>query len=124
MKYFSIIVAFFIIFGGNLAIAQQGGNVTQGDCPAGTKCLPNPLNTTNTIFDLVKKVIDWLINSLAPIVATVMVIIGAFQMLLAKGDPKQFDTGKKTVLYTVLGYAILLLGWSLTAIVGDFLNVK
>lgn len=94
------------------------------NCPAGTKCLPNPLNTNNTVFDLVQKVINWLAFTIGPILVTVMVIVGAFQMLLAKGDPKAFDTGKKTVLYTIIGYAILLLGSVLTSIVTDFLKVK
>lgn len=93
-------------------------------CPPGSKCLPNPLNSTDTVFDLIKKVVAWLVDFLAPLIATVMVIIGAFQMILAKGDPKLFDTGKKTVLYTVIGYAILVLGSVLTDIVSDFLNVK
>jgi hypothetical protein len=91
--------------------------------PPPATTLPNPLNTTGTIFDLVKKVIDWLIKFLAPTVATVMVIYGAFQMILAKGDPKMYEVGKKTILYTILGYAILLLGSVLTDIVSDFLSV-
>ena len=85
--------------------------------------LPNPLNTTGTVFDLVKKVVNWLVEFLAPMVATVMVIYGAFQMILAKGDPKMYEVGKKTILYTILGYAILLLGSVLTDIVSDFLSV-
>jgi hypothetical protein len=92
-------------------------------CPEGTKCLPNPLNTTGTIFDLVKKVIDWVGKTLAPIIATLMVIIGAFQMIFSNGDPKKFDTGRKTILYTVIGYAILLLGWGITTIVSDILKL-
>lgn len=124
-KYlFSAILLVSIFSFGATTLAQQGGDVTQSPCPAGTKCLPNPLNTSSTVFDLVQKVINWLAFTIGPILVTVMVIVGAFQMLLAKGDPKAFDTGKKTVLYTIIGYAILLLGSVLTSIVTDFLKVK
>jgi hypothetical protein len=115
---FTLLVMTLASFG---VVALADGPVT---CPPGSKCLPNPLNSTNTVFDLVKKVVTWLVDFLAPLIATVMVIVGAFQMILAKGDPKAFDTGRKTVLYTVIGYAILLLGSNLTAIVSDFLNTN
>jgi hypothetical protein len=114
------------IFNGLTVYVLTAGLVlaeNQPDCTAG-KCLPNPLNTTSTVFELVEKVVSWLSFTLGPILVTAMVIIGSFQMLLAKGDPKAFETGKKTVLYTVIGYAILLLGSVLTDIVSDFLGIK
>jgi hypothetical protein len=125
-KLFFPSLIFLTILGGLLSVGALAANPpAPGPLPPPpATTLPNPLNTTGTIFDLVKKVVDWLVTTLAPIIATVMVIIGAFQMILAKGDPKLFDTGRKTVLYTVIGYAILLLGSVITTIVSDFLNVK
>lgn len=113
---FNSLTVYFLTTG--LVLAEN-----KPDCVA-DKCLPNPLSTTSTIFELVQKVINWLSFTLGPILVTAMVIIGAFQMLLAKGDPKAFETGKKTILYTVIGYAILVLGSVLTDIVSDFLSVK
>ncbi|OGY59594.1 MAG: hypothetical protein A3H06_00825 [Candidatus Colwellbacteria bacterium RIFCSPLOWO2_12_FULL_44_13] len=46
---------------------------------------------------------------IAPIIVVTMILYGAFRMLTAAGDPEAFAVGKKTIVYSVLGYIIVLL---------------
>ncbi len=51
-----------------------------------------------------------------------MILIGAFQMLFSAGDPDKFQTGKKTILYTVIGYAIIFLSSVIISVVQNLLT--
>jgi len=82
----------------------------------------NPLKTTS-ITALLDRVIGYLMVIASPIVA-IMVIVGAFQILTAGGDPEKFKTGKKTILYAVIGFAIVLLARGLIAILHQLLGVQ
>lgn len=85
--------------------------------------LPNPLGTTS-ITGLLKDIIDALTIFIAPPIAVLMIIIGAFQMLSAGGDPEKFKTGKKTILYAAIGFAILLLARLIIGLVQEILGVR
>ncbi len=74
-----------------------------------------------TIEGLLKRIIDWLIVLAAPIAAG-MVVYGAYQMLFAAGEPEKVKTGRNTILYTVVGYGIILISWGVVSIVENFLK--
>ena len=104
--------------------AQGGGS---GDCPTGTGqggefCLPNPLRTTSFV-DLVNRLIGYLMLLASPIVA-IMVIYGGFQILTAAGDPEKFKNGRQTILYAVIGFAVILLAKAIIAILKQLLGVE
>jgi len=82
--------------------------------------LPNPL-AADTIPELLNKIVEFLRDIAAPIVA-IMIIVGAFQILFAGGDPEKFKKGKNTILYTVIAYAIIWIGWGITEIIKDILG--
>ncbi len=82
--------------------------------------LQNPLNSGD-VFELIQTIISWLIAAGAPI-ATIMIIIGAFQIMTAQGDPKKFTTGKNTILYAALGYGIIFIGWGIVGIIEGVLE--
>jgi hypothetical protein len=104
---------------GDTSAVTSGTGDTSGST---TISLPNPLSGADTFSGLLEKIVGWLITIGTPI-ATLMVIVGAFQMLFAQGDPKRFETGKKTILYTVIGYGIILIGWGFTTIIQDVLSL-
>lgn len=85
--------------------------------------LDNPLRTTNLI-DLIERIIDVLTFYIATPVAVLMIIVGAFQMLSAGGDPEKFATGKKTILYAAIGFAVLLAADLLIGLTQEILGVK
>lgn len=85
--------------------------------------LPNPLGADATIEGLLRKIVTWLRDIAAPIAAG-MIIYGAYQMLFAAGDPEKFKVGRQTILYTVIGYAIIWIGWGITKIIEEFLSTS
>ena len=95
-------------------IQSTGGDIT--------KTLTNPLKGTNTITELIAKITDWLAKTLAPIVVTIMVIVGAYQILFAAGDVEKIKTGRKTIVYAVVGYALVLIGLGITGIIESLLK--
>jgi hypothetical protein len=82
----------------------------------------NPLQTTN-IAELLDRVIGALLVISIPI-ATIMVIVGAFQILTAAGNVEKVSTGKKTILYAALGLGVILIARVLIAVVKGVLGVR
>ena len=83
--------------------------------------LINPLGTESTIGDIITNILGVLQLIAIPIVA-IMVLVGGFQIMFAGGDPEKFKTGKKTILYTVVGYAIILVASGITFIIQEILS--
>lgn len=98
--------------------AFASGHTTVG---GQTITLPNPLGTGTTFVTLLNNFLAFLLTAGA-IIATIMIVIGAFQMLFAAGDPEKFAKGKKTILYTVIAYAILLVSSGLVAVIKNFFS--
>ena len=94
----------------------------QGGPGSETINLQNPLGSTTTLGGLLSKIIDWLANSIGPVVATLMIIIGALYILFSGGDEEKFKTGKKIILYTAIGYGIIIIGWGIEAIITKLLG--
>lgn len=101
----------------NNLLAQTG----VGTNPPPPIPLPNPLGTTTTIALLIEKIVAFLQTIAIPILA-IMVIWGAFQILFAAGDPEKFKKGQKTILYSVIGFAIILIANGIAAIVERLLR--
>lgn len=86
------------------AFAQGFGNRQSGGI---IPPLINPIGCED--FKCVaERIIDLLIMIAAPLTA-ILVLIGGFQMITAAGDPAKFGTGKKTILYSAIGFVIVLL---------------
>lgn len=84
--------------------------------------LPNPLGV-NTIPELVDKVINLLIILAAPVV-TVMVLLGAFHIIMAGGNAERARTGGRIIMWAAVGFGILLLASGVTAIIESLLGVR
>lgn len=63
-----------------------------------------------------------ILRDFATPIAVLMVLVGAFQMLVSAGDPAKFQAGQKTILYSAIGYAIIFLGWGITSIIQSLLS--
>ena len=103
---------------------QNNANASQCPPPDTAASLSNPLGPGNsTVEDLLQSIVNWLITIATPI-AVGMILIGAFQMIFAGGNPERFATGRKTILYTAIGYAIIVVGWGMVSIIKDILNIQ
>lgn len=95
-------------------------------CPPGTSGCPN-ITLTNpigisSVEEAIQRFIEIVAFYLGPPIVIILVMIGAYQMLFAAGDPERFSTGKKTVLYAIIGYVVLLLATGVGYIILDVLR--
>ncbi|MDP3974967.1 MAG: hypothetical protein Q8P88_01615 [Candidatus Jorgensenbacteria bacterium] len=114
---FFFLTIVFLIAPFSLALAD--GHTTVG---GQTITLKNPLGEGTTFTSLLDKILDFLIKAGA-IIASIMVVIGAFQILFAAGDPEKFITGRRTIVYTVIAYGILLMAKGVTLIIKNFFSI-
>lgn len=70
---------------------------------------------------IIANILTWLLR-LASILVPIIIVIGAFQMLLSQGKPDSITTGKKTILYAVIGYIIILISKGIVSIVENILK--
>ncbi|TSC89909.1 MAG: hypothetical protein G01um10143_399 [Parcubacteria group bacterium Gr01-1014_3] len=124
-KSFIIIFASFIILNSlflipSLATAQPFRDPGSDSTDASE--LPNPLSV-GSITELLDKIIRGLLVIAIPIV-TIMVLYGAFMIMSSAGDPGKIETGKKTILYAAIGFAILLVSNGISLIVADLIGYK
>jgi Type IV secretion system pilin len=57
-------------------------------------------------------------------IVSVMVIVGAFQILTAAGNPEKVTKGRNTIIYAAVGFAIILLAGAVVTIIQNILGVK
>jgi len=76
-----------------------------------------------TFGALIDAIIKFIFN-VAIVVVPLLIIIGAFSLLTAAGDPKKITTGKNIITYTLIGLAIILLAKGLIAIIEEVLGIR
>jgi hypothetical protein len=83
----------------------------------------NPITLTNPLGDSCKdlscpvtSVTNFLFTIAIPLCG-ILILVGGFQMMTAAGDPEKFSKGKKTLLYTVIGFVVVLLAGSVAALI-------
>lgn len=96
------------------------GGPTPPESSSITVNLPNPLSC-NDIPCVGEAIIGGILKLITPIVI-IMVLVGAFQILTAGGNPEKVTKGRKTILYAVVGYAIVLLAQGLVFIIKEILG--
>jgi len=97
---------------GNKAITGSGSKVS----------IPNPIGV-KSIAELIARINSWLLWLSVPIL-TLMILIGAFQLMTGAGEPEKITKGRHTITWAVIGYALLLLSTGLTAIIKEVLGAK
>lgn len=79
--------------------------------------------TTATSFEMI---VDNLINfifKIAIVLAPLMIIIGGALFLTAAGSVSQIDRAKKIIIWTAVGFAIVLLAKGLMAMIESILGI-
>ena len=109
----SYLLKFFLF----IAFAQGGGdNSPGGGNNTQSIRIENPLGEGATIMTLLSRVIDFVVAVSIPIL-TLVVLYAAFNMLTAGGDENKFNTGKKTLLYGAIGFAVILVAEGLIKLI-------
>lgn len=78
----------------------------------------NPLSNINTINDLIKTLLEGLIRIGMPIIALAIIYSG-FLFVFARGNSEKLTQAKDTLLYTLIGAAILLGSWGIAQLISN-----
>jgi NAD dependent epimerase/dehydratase family enzyme len=81
--------------------------------------LPNPISASS-FTQVVANVTNFLLYIAVPLTA-IMALVGGFQMITAGGDPEKFAAGRKTLMYAVIGFAIVILAGGVASIIKNLL---
>lgn len=106
-----LLASFFAIYLPQKALAQctsTGGTVGSGiECAGNT--LPKNLTGNGGIVTTVINVMIGIIG----IVAVIMIIVGAFRIVLSAGNEKAVADGKNTILFAVIGLVIAIVAFAI-----------
>jgi len=103
--------------GGGGGSAQPGQGISLG-----TWKVPNPWAGVNSVFDLVDKLTTVLLNIAIPI-AVIMIIYAGFMFLTSAGNSSRITKAKNILWYTILGFAVLLIGKGFFLLIESILNL-
>jgi len=81
---------------------------------------PTKYKSIQELIDAIAKWVYWTALALAPL----MIIIGAFYLITASGDPDRVNTGRKIITWTIVGIAVVLLAASLIPVIKEILGAK
>lgn len=122
MRLGIVIAICIMLFMPLLGFAQPGGTGGPSGGTGSGVTLPDPLGGRDFIT-ILKAIVRFLIIISVPITA-VMIIYGAYQIMFAGGDTEKVTTGKRTILYAVAGFTIIILAWSIVAIIQNIIGVS
>lgn len=94
---------------GSGSSGQTSGDIT----------IQNPL-TANSIPEVLDAIINFLLTLAAPI-AVIMTIFAGYLFLVAGDNQEKVKTARKTLLYVVIGVAILILSKGVVSLAKSFL---
>lgn len=115
----SQLLLFFI----NIAVAVDKPITTGG--PGTTVKITNPLLDIKTVQELLKRVANYMFG-FGVAISVIMVLYGAFQILLAgrSGGSGGYQKGIDTIKYAALGLAIMMLAYGFASLVANILGIR
>ncbi len=85
--------------------------------PLGTGCNQG----SESFLSVLESVMGFLITDVAIPLSVIMVLVGAFQIMTAAGDPEKFSKGRKTITYAAIGLALALIAGGVPYIIKSIL---
>jgi len=79
--------------------------------------LDNPFKGGNSLFELLKSVMNDIVLPIGGVLAVLAFIYSGFLYVTAQGDETQLKTAHKALLYTSIGTAVLLGSWVLANVI-------
>ena len=125
--WLGVVAPIALLFLGGAAFADVGGNANGtptvgGNGGISSITITNPLGSGCTDLTCpMQAIINFLFTIAIPLCA-IMVLVGGFQMLTAAGDPAKFSNGRKTILYAVAGFAVILLAGGVATLIRNVLG--
>jgi hypothetical protein len=82
----------------------------------------NPITATS-VQDVISTIGIWLYG-IAFALVPIMILIGAFYLLTAAGDPEKINTGKKIITWTIIGLGIVIISFGISDLMKNLLGVQ
>ena len=114
----SVLITAPVFVGADVSGTSPGGSVT-GQSPVG---IENPLKAKD-LTELLNNIINFLLTLAAPI-AVIMMIYAGYLFITASDNEEKVKTARKTMLYVVIGIAILILSKGVVTLVSSFFPLK
>jgi hypothetical protein len=111
------LATFFMTAAAAFAQVQNASNPIPLCDPLGTNCQQG----TETFLSVLNNVAGFLFTDIAIPLATIMVLVGAFQFMTGGGDPEKISRARKTILYAAIGFAIALIASGVSSIIKSVL---
>ena len=83
--------------------------------------IENPIASTSDIYTLVIKILNFLIILAIPLSAILIVYAGLLYIISA-GNAEKIKTAQKTLIWALIGFAIVLIAKSIPFIIEEFLS--
>jgi len=121
LAHIAFLIAFvFMVAMPAISFAQLG--VDPVDPPSsgndsGSTTITNPINA-DTINGLIKIILIGVIKIGIPLIALALVYTG-FLYVAARGKPAAIETANQSLMYTLLGAAILLGSWAIAQLISN-----
>ncbi|MFA5936896.1 MAG: hypothetical protein WC822_03390 [Candidatus Paceibacterota bacterium] len=77
----------------------------------------NPISSTS-IIELIRKVLEGVIKIGMPIIVLAVIYCG-FLFVQAQGKPAEIEKARSSLLYTLIGAAILIGSWAIAQLIAD-----
>lgn len=74
------------------------------------------------LMDSVYTVTDWIFVGIT-FVAVIMILMGAYNMVTAAGDPEKVNTGRNYILWAAIGFIVALVARAVPAIARNILGM-
>ena len=100
----------------NLQLPGENGNGTVISGPDG-------FNAGNTLGDVIGKTVPYLFV-FSGIALLLMLIFGGFSLLTSGGDPKQLESGKQKITYSIIGFIIVFLAFWAVQLIAWIFNIQ
>jgi len=98
-----------------------GGGGGDGDISSDGLNITNPLGATSDITTLVENILNFLWK-LAWAVAPILIVYAGFLYITSAGNEDKVKTAQKTLVWALVGFAVVLIASSVPAIIKDFLG--
>lgn len=109
-----IITAIFVFFWPIISFAVDG-NVDA--LPGSGEKIVNPISSSS-ITELIRKVLEGAIKIGMPVIVLAIIYSG-FLFVSAQGNTEKLNTAKRSLMYTLIGAAILLGSWAIAQLITD-----
>ncbi|MEK9153177.1 MAG: hypothetical protein AAB723_01090 [Patescibacteria group bacterium] len=80
-------------------------NTVANSMPAGLACLCSQSNPKDNEKGIIDRATNWIFY-FALILCPLLILVGAFMFYAAAGDPKNAATGRKIVIWAIIGLAV------------------